>query len=88
MTGMKVTALIPDELIKDVKQLSGAKNITEALIFALNEWTALQKLKSLQAKVAQKPLRFQDGFGAERIRKINRHCHSGTVYSGPNLDLR
>lgn len=35
---MKVTALIPDELIEKVKAKSGGKNITESLIIALNEW--------------------------------------------------
>ena len=33
---MKVTALIPDELVQETKTLSNAKNITEALIIALN----------------------------------------------------
>gem|GEM_PF-296975 len=70
---MKVTALIPDDLIKDVKQLSGAKNITESLLIALGEWTTQQKLKALRQKVSHKPLRFQDGFTAEGIRRLNRN---------------
>jgi hypothetical protein len=70
---MKVTALIPDDLINDVKRLSGARNITESLLIALNEWTSQQKLKSLQEKVARKPLRFQEGFSADRARRINRN---------------
>lgn len=70
---MKVTALIPDQLIDDVKRLSGGGNITESLLIALNDWTSQQKLKALRERVARKPLRFQKGFTAERARRINRY---------------
>lgn len=70
---MKVTAWIPDDLIKDVKRLSGSKNITESLLIALSEWTTQKKLKVLRRKVSRKPLRFQDGFKAERIWQLNRN---------------
>jgi hypothetical protein len=33
---MKVTAIIPDELVKETQSLSNAKTITEAMIIALN----------------------------------------------------
>lgn len=42
---MKVTALIPDELVEEVKHLTQGKNITDSLIIALNEWVESQKTK-------------------------------------------
>ncbi len=42
---MKVTALIPDELVNEVKYLTQGKNITESLTIALNEWVENQKSK-------------------------------------------
>jgi len=44
---MKVTAIIPDELINEAKVLSNAKNITETMIVALNSYIALEKLKAM-----------------------------------------
>ncbi|GJQ60920.1 MAG: hypothetical protein SCALA701_37210 [Candidatus Scalindua sp.] len=35
---VKVTALIPDNLIMEVKEYTKGKNITESLIKALSEW--------------------------------------------------
>lgn len=69
---MKVTALIPDNLISEVKALSSGKNITESLIIALKEWTSIQKLKSLSATVKHSPLSFRSGFTANKVRKVNR----------------
>ncbi len=69
---MKVTALIPDQLIKDVKHLSQGKNITNALIIALDEWIAIKKIQALNKKISKKPLRFQQGYSATLIRKLNR----------------
>lgn len=42
---MKVTALIPDELVQEVRELTQGKNITESLTIALNQWVHNQKLK-------------------------------------------
>lgn len=69
---MKVTALIPDELVKEVKELASGKNLTESLITALREWTRIQKLRTLRTKVKKAPLQFTSGFSAESIRKLNR----------------
>jgi hypothetical protein len=55
---MKVTALIPDELIVEVRQLSKGKNITESLIIALKEWSAMKKIKVLNEELGKKPLQF------------------------------
>ncbi|MCB1604557.1 MAG: type II toxin-antitoxin system VapB family antitoxin [Gammaproteobacteria bacterium] len=40
---MKVTALISDELIEEVKRLTEGKNITESITIALREWVENQK---------------------------------------------
>ncbi len=69
---MKVTALIPEELISEVKELTQGKNITESLIKALSEWVATQKVKELNLHVAEKPLEFKKGFDAESARETNR----------------
>lgn len=69
---MKVTALVPDDLIEDVKTLSKGKNITESLIIALNEWVALQRIKALNKSVQEQPLEFSEKFSADAVREVNR----------------
>ena len=69
---MKVTALIPDELLNDVKTLSKGKNITEAMIIAMREWVSSKRLRQLNEKVRQTPLEFSDGFSAKKARTVNR----------------
>ncbi|MGK5085188.1 DUF2191 domain-containing protein [Bdellovibrionota bacterium FG-1] len=69
---MKVTALLPDELINEVKVLSHGKTITEALIIALSEWTSTKTLQALNQEVQRAPLRFKEGVGAAKIRRLNR----------------
>lgn len=71
---MKVTALIPDELIDEIKKLTGGSNITESLIIALNDYTARQRLLKVIQKVKKQPLSFRTGFSARRIRKLNREA--------------
>jgi bifunctional ADP-heptose synthase (sugar kinase/adenylyltransferase) len=67
---MKVTALIPDELVQETKTLSNAKNITEALIIALNTYVALKKLEAMGESVRSRPVRLR--YSAEEVRKLNR----------------
>lgn len=69
---MKVTALIPDELVEEVKKLAKGKNLTDSLIIALKEWTASKKIKKLNKKLAKNPLSFHADFSAEDVRKLNR----------------
>ena len=69
---MKVTALIPDALVHEVKTLTHAKTITESLIIAMQEWVSLQKLRALNQKVKKSPLHFQDHFSADKVRELNR----------------
>jgi len=69
---MKVTALLPDDIIQEVKKLTGGKNITDSILIALREYIALQRVKKAIQKVKDKPLQFRDGFSAEKVRNLNR----------------
>lgn len=69
---MKVTALLPDDIIEEVKKLSGGKNITDSILIALKDYIGRQRLRKAVQKVKDKPLRFKDGFTAEKARKLNR----------------
>jgi hypothetical protein len=68
---MKVTANIPDEIITDVQQFTGGKNITESLIKALNDWLYTKRIEALQKDLVKEPLEFKDGFTAKSIRDLN-----------------
>ena len=67
-----MTAIIPDNLVKEVKQFSGGKNITESLIVALEEWLSLKKINDLNTEIKKKPLSFKKKFSASSVRSINR----------------
>ena len=69
---MKVTALIPDKLVHEVQGHAKGKNLTEALIKALSEWSAQQKVRQLNQLVAVHPLKFSKGFSTSRARAANR----------------
>ena len=69
---MKVTALIPDDLVKRIREETGGKNITESLILALNEYLSFKKIMALDQHVQEKPLEFREEFSASKIRKISR----------------
>jgi hypothetical protein len=69
---MKVTALLPEEMINEVRKFSGGKNITESLQIALKDYIQRQRLKKAMKKLKQNPLEFLKDFSAENIRKINR----------------
>lgn len=65
---MKVTALIPDEIINDVQEYTKGKNITESLIKALSDWLYIKRIQKLNKDVRKEPLAFVDGFNAESLR--------------------
>jgi hypothetical protein len=69
---MKVTALIPDKLVNDVKHFAGGKNLTESLITALEEWLSLKKIHALNDEVSKNPLQFSKDFSASKVREANR----------------
>jgi hypothetical protein len=70
---MKVTAIIPDAIVEDVKKLTGGKNITESLIVALEEWVALKRVRGLNDRVREAPLEFKTGYSAGKVRSRNRN---------------
>lgn len=69
---MKVTAILPDDLITEVQKYTEGKNITDSLQKALSEWVKLAKVKKLNEKLRKKPLEFATNFSSEKVRKINR----------------
>ena len=69
---MKVTAIIPDALVSDVHRLAGRKNLTESIVHALSEWTDLQRIRELNRKVEERPLRFREGFSPSAVRALSR----------------
>lgn len=69
---MKITAIIPDKIVSDVRDLTKSKNLTESLIKALSEWISLKKIKRMNLEIKNKPLRFNDNFSANAIRDLNR----------------
>jgi hypothetical protein len=69
---MKVTAIISDELIKEIKKLTQGKNITESVTIALKEWLALKKVEELNQLIKEEPLEFDANFSAESARETSR----------------
>lgn len=65
---MKVTAIIPDDIIRDVQEYTEGKNITDSLIKALSDWLYIKRIQKLNSEVRKKPLQFADGFNAETLR--------------------
>jgi hypothetical protein len=70
---MKVTAIIPDALVTDVQRLARRKNLTESIVFALREWADLQRIRELNRKVEERPMKFREGFSAASTRKLSRN---------------
>jgi hypothetical protein len=66
---MKVTAIIPEDLVKEAKMLSNANNITDTMIIALNTYVSLQKIRAMGEGVKKNPLKFE--YTAQEIRELN-----------------
>jgi len=69
---MKVTAILPEKLIDEVRKLSKGKNITDSLQIALNEWINQKHIVRLNKRIFSKPLQFSSGFSTSKTREINR----------------
>ncbi len=69
---MKVTALIPDQIVKEVKHFAKGRTLTDSLVVALQEWISLKKIHELNSSIKQSPLNFSDGFSALKVRSLNR----------------
>ena len=66
---MKVTAIIDDKLVNDVKVYTRSSTITEAITIALKDWLDMYNIKELNKKISKKPIFINDG---QKIRKTNR----------------
>ncbi|QQO07638.1 hypothetical protein [Breznakiella homolactica] len=66
---MKVTAIIEDSLINEVKTASNSSTITEAITMALRDWLDLYHIKELNKEIAKKPITIESG---RTIRELNR----------------
>jgi hypothetical protein len=66
---MKVTAIIADDLIYEVKEQTHCSTVTEAITTALRDWIDLYKIKELNKKIAQNPIDITRG---KQIRETNR----------------
>ncbi len=69
---MKITALLRDDLVEEVKKFTGGKNITQSLTIALEAYTRSQRLLKTLEKIKKQPLKFADGYSAEKVRELNR----------------
>jgi hypothetical protein len=66
---MKVTAIIADELVNDIKAYTRSSTVTEAITIALKDWLDIYNIKELNKKIAQNPININNG---QQIREINR----------------
>jgi hypothetical protein len=66
---MKVTAIIAEDLINDVKAYTQSSTVTEAITIALKDWIDIYNIKELNRKIAQKPIFLNNG---QKTREINR----------------
>ena len=69
---MKVTALINDDLIEEVKKISGGKNITESIVTALKYYVYQNKIEYVIDELEKEPMQFKEGFAPYGFRKLNR----------------
>lgn len=69
---MKVTTILPDDLVKDIRNITKGKTLTESLIKALSEWISMQKIRNLNSKIEMHPLKFRSDFKAQKARELNR----------------
>jgi hypothetical protein len=66
---MKVTAIIADDLVNNVKAYTRSSTVTEAITIALKDWVAIYNIKELNKKIIQNPIYIKNG---HQIREINR----------------
>jgi hypothetical protein len=66
---MKVTAIIADDLINNVKAYTRSSTITEAITIALKDWVDIFNIRELNKKIIQNPICIDNG---HQIREINR----------------
>jgi len=66
---MKVTAIIADDLIENVRRYTHSSTITEAITIALKDWVDIYNIKELNKQIQQNPIFINNG---QNIRELNR----------------
>ena len=66
---MKVTAIIADDLINNVKRYTRSSTVTEAITIALKDWVDIYNIKELNKQIQQNPIFINNG---QNIRELNR----------------
>jgi Lhr-like helicase len=66
---MKVTAIIADDLVNNVKAYTRSSTVTEAITIALKDWLDIYNIKELNTRISQNPINIENG---QQIREINR----------------
>lgn len=69
---MKVTAILPDELVANVRRLARGKTLTDSLKTALQDWTRSKRAVVLATEVRKQPLAFTKVARQGRLRELNR----------------
>ena len=72
---MKVTAIIADDLVNNVKAYTQSSTITEAITIALKDWGDIYNIKELNKRIAQNPIYIDNG---QQIREMNRAMYDNT----------
>jgi len=58
---MKVTAIIADELINNVKTYTHSSTVTEAITIVLKDWVDIYNIKELNKQIKQDPIEIRNG---------------------------
>jgi len=66
---MKVTAIIADDLVNNVKAYTRSSTVTEAITIALKDWLDMYTIKELNNQISQNPIFITNG---KQIRELNR----------------
>jgi hypothetical protein len=66
---MKVTAIIADDLVNNVKTYSRSSTVTEAITIALKDWLNIYNIKELNKEISQNPIHIDN---CQKIREMNR----------------
>ena len=66
---MKVTAIIDDDLVNNVKVYTKSSTVTEAITIALKDWLDIYKIKELNKNISISPIFIEDG---QKNRELNR----------------
>ena len=66
---MKVTAIISDDLINNVKAYTRSSTVTEAITISLKDWLDMYNVKELNDKISRSPIDIKNG---QKIRDVNR----------------